>query len=182
MLAGEARALVRPQAPDDRDRLLEASDAQAGPVVAHSGLVVVGLHPSGAEPELVTSLGEELDRRGGLGQHDRMPVVDAVDQRSHPELARDGRDRGQGRRGLPLRREVVGAEDTGVPERLPVLDRAHPVVGGQRPELDAEAEGMARVAHRAQPSGTIVVGLRPARRSRERVSAISRHDSPSERM
>jgi hypothetical protein len=127
VLAREARALVRPHPAQDLERLGEPRDPHARAVVGHARLAIVGLHPAGADPELVATAREQLERRGGLREHHRVAVVDVVDERSDREARRDRGGGGERGHRLPLRVEVVGPEHRAVAERLDPREAHAPV-------------------------------------------------------
>src|SRR5262249_35531634 len=153
VFTGEAGALVRPHALDDRERLFEAADARARRVIGHAGLVVVGLHPARADAELVAAARQELDRRGTLGVDHRVAVVDVVHERAHAEPRRDCGRGGEQRARVPLRAEVIGAEDRRVAQPLVGPDPFGPGVGGGGFGLHGGGErgGHGRMLHYDSP-------------------------------
>ncbi len=124
------------------------ADPDPGRIVGDARLLVVGGHPSGAQPELDPALGEQVEGGDLLGQHDRVPVVVAEDQRSDPQGGGGLGRHGQGHQRPELVLEVVGDEQGRVPE---VFDACGPVrhaaPAGSVGQLDGEAERL----HRSEP-------------------------------
>ena len=87
-------------------------------VVGNAGRLVVGAHPSGAEPGLEPAVAQQVERRELLGEDDRMPVVVVEDESADPQRRGGlggGGDRDDRR---PLVVEVIGDVQRRVAERL----------------------------------------------------------------
>ena len=59
-----------------------------GGVEREAGLLVVGGHPARADAELEPAVGEQVDRRRLVGEHDRVLVVVAEHERADPQRRR----------------------------------------------------------------------------------------------
>ena len=68
-----ARLVRGPDFTDDRDRLLERLDGLAGGAARPAHRLDRVPNPPGTDPQLETTAGEQVDRGGGAGQHDRRP-------------------------------------------------------------------------------------------------------------
>ena len=68
-----ARLVRGPDFTDDRDRLLERLDGLAGGAARPAHRLDRVPCPTGSDPQLETTAGEQVDRCGGAGQHDRRP-------------------------------------------------------------------------------------------------------------
>ena len=101
------------------------------------GLLVVGLHPSGAEAELEAALAQHVEGGRLLGQDDRVPVVVAEDEGAHAQGGGGGGHGGQRRHRGQLVAEVVGHEQGRVAE---VLGPAGLIGPGARRALRGLAE------------------------------------------
>ena len=119
VLSVEVKRPVRMQeALDDLGGLLEAGHPQRGMVVGQTRFVVVRAHPARAEAELETTVAQHVERGRLLGEHERMAVVVAEDERAHAQARRRPRHCGEsGNRG-ELITEVVGHEEGAVAEVL----------------------------------------------------------------
>ena len=87
MGAREVRDLVAQQAPDRLDRLLEQVEPLAGRRERDAVGGVLVERPAGAEAEVGPAAGEVVDRGDGVGEHGRVPVAGAVDERPAPAPA-----------------------------------------------------------------------------------------------
>lgn len=156
------------EALDHLHRLLEPVDPHLGRVVGDARLLVVGAHPTGTETQLEAPPAQQVERRGLLGQHDRMAVVVPEDQGPHAEGTGGGGHGGQGGDGRELVTEVVGHEEGGVAEGLGTAGLIGPRAGGaprRRAELGGEAEP-AVVCHKSHPAPSGAAGaLGPRARS-----------------
>ena len=129
VLAGVAELPLAPQAPHDVDGLAEPGDARLGVGLVDAGDGVVVLQPSGAEAEHEPAFGEQIDRGGLLGQHDRVAEVDAGDERADLEVGRDRR-RGHDRRDRgELVAEVVVDLEAHVAEVFSLAGDVGPLLG-----------------------------------------------------
>ena len=129
---GEQRVLVHPvvvavegerpvgaeQPLDHLHRLLEPLHPHPGRVIGEAGLLVVGLHPSGAQAHFEAALAQHIEGGRLLGQDERVPVVVPEDQRAHPQRGGGGGRGGQGRRRGQLVAEVVRHEQGRVAQVL----------------------------------------------------------------
>ena len=98
-----------------------AADAEAARQLAARAKLddaLARLDRSAAEPELVAPAREQVQRGRGLGEDHRVPVVHVVHQRAHAEPAGHRGRAGEQRHGIPLRAEVVRAEERRVAEGL----------------------------------------------------------------
>ncbi len=117
VLAVEVEGPVRAQeALDDLDGFLEAGHPYRGVVVGQTRFVVVRTHPACAEAELEATVAQHVERGRFLGQHERMPVVVAEDERAHAQARRRAGDSGEGRNGRQLVAEVIGHQQRAVAE------------------------------------------------------------------
>ena len=107
------------QALHDLHGLGEPRDAHARLVERNAGGLVVGGHPTRADPELEPTVGEQVERRHLARAHNRMLVVVAEHERADAQRVGDGRGvRERDRRREVVVDEVVGNEQRRVPERL----------------------------------------------------------------
>jgi hypothetical protein len=141
VLAGERERLGSERAADDGEALEEPVDADAGRVVRDARLLVVADLPAGAETDLEPSVGQDVERRQLLGEHDRVLVVVVEHERTDAQRRRGVGGTLQGRHRGELVGEVVGHRQRAVAERFDLACQLHPLVpaadGGA---LDAEAE------------------------------------------
>ena len=139
----------------------ELGDAHARPRHRHAEPVVLVAHPSGTEPDLEPPVGQHVERRHLLGEHDRVmevagehPAADA--QRRRPRGGhRDRRQRGHvdrsvtGRLGDRTRPEVVvGTEQRGVAEVLGTLHACRTSSAAERLRTPARRTGTVAARHR----------------------------------
>ncbi len=159
--ARRARSNVpSPKAPSMHvEPLDEAVDAHARAVVGDARSLVVGGHPAGAEPDLQPSVGQHVDRRQLLGQHDGVLVVVVPHERADAQGRRRRAAAISAGTGASWSLEVVGHRQHRVPAALHPLGQLDPAraIGGAR-RLDAEPErtGRCRGASRA---ATVVPAL-----------------------
>ena len=143
------------QSLDHLHRLLEPLHPHPGRVVGDARLLVVGLHPSGAQAHFEAALAQHIERGRLLGQDERVPVVVPEDQRAHPQRGGGRGGGGQGRRRGQLVAEVVRHEQGRVAEILGPAGLFGPRAGravGPLAQLGGEAERVA-ISH-----GVIVNG------------------------
>ena len=131
VLAVDRQFVARPVGLQQFDDLTQALDADAGTIHRDAEAFVLGGHPAGAEADLETALGQQVERRHLLGQDDRLMEVDV--EHSAPDAQVGGHRRGG--RHCGDRRHVDGT----VTRRLG--DRAGPEVV-IRGEQRAVAEGL----------------------------------------
>ncbi len=119
VLAVERERARCEQALHDRDRLAQAGDAHAGTVERDACLLVVGGHPSRADTELQSTVGEQVERRHLPRADHRVLVVVAQDERADAQSVGDrGRVRERDRGCEIVLHEVVRHEQRRVSERL----------------------------------------------------------------
>ena len=119
VVAVEGERPVGAQQPlDDLHGLLEPLHPHPGRVIGEAGLLVVGLHPSGAQAHLEAAVAQHIEGGRLLGQDERIPVVVPEDQGAHPQRGGGGCRRGQGRRRGELVAEVVRHEESRVAQIL----------------------------------------------------------------
>ena len=145
--ARERRALVRPDALDDVQRLFEPVDANARGVVVQARLA---RSPPRSSRRRCRIRRDRPRARATVAaarrEHDRVPVVDAVDERARLDARRRGGDRRERDDRIPLgEEEVIGPQDRVVAPALDLPDALRPVVGRKA----------ARAEHR---SGTVSSG------------------------
>ncbi len=87
-LAGEGRPLPAEHRDHDLQRLLELLEAIGERSELDAERCVFPFVPPGADPELGAAVGDDVERRHGLGQHRRMAVGVARDQRTQPDRRR----------------------------------------------------------------------------------------------
>jgi len=84
----EARALLGEHRPSDRQRFLEAVLAPADRRKLEAVARVLRLVPGRADPEHRTSPRDDVERRDDLGEHRRIAVRDAGDERPEQDALR----------------------------------------------------------------------------------------------
>ena len=126
----------------------------------HTGLDIVGLHPAGADTELVTSTRHDLKGCRGLGEDDGMSVVDVIDEGSDLEIFGYGGEACERRCRLPLAAEMVRQKNRVIAHLFDAAGVGLPCGGGQFGDLDSEAE---RMGHDDSLDGVsaVVGGFRP---------------------
>ena len=141
VLAGEGVGAGVEAALDHGDALVHAGHPHAGRVHRDARLVVVALHPAGADAHLEPAAGQHVDGGQLLGQHDRVLVVVVEHERTHLQLGGGVGGGHQRRDGGQLVAEVIGHEQGVVAEVLGLAGQLRPVRSGRRgAELDAEAK------------------------------------------
>ena len=148
MLAREVERLAGEATLDHGERLLEARDAQARPVVRQTQRVVVDGHPPGADAQLHPAVGQQVDRRRLLGDHGRVLVVVAEHEVSDAQRRRRlGGHRDGDHRCERRPDEVIGREQRRVAQILHLARAVAPFDRRRRARaLDTEAE-LAIVSH-----------------------------------
>src|SRR5207302_251544 len=116
--AVEAERLAAPGAPNELDGLLQPRDAHAGVVEADSRLGIVAHVPTGADAQLETPVGEEVDRRRVLREHEWMTEVVAGHESADAERRRRLGSRCKSRKRRELSSEVIRDKKYVVPSRL----------------------------------------------------------------
>src|SRR5205807_7689879 len=134
-----------PRTPNELDRLLQTRDAHPGVVEADSRLRIVAHVPARADSQLETPVGEEVNRRRVLREHEWMTEVVAGHEGSDAERRRRRGSRCKSRKRRELASKVIRDEKDVVPGclrsrcgRMPLGSRA------REAELDPETEWAAR--------------------------------------
>jgi len=96
VLARKRHASTGEEPLDDLQCLRQAVDANAGCVERYARLFVVRRHPAGAQPEIETAVGQQVQRCRFLCQDDWVTVVVVEHQRTDPQ---PGRRVGRGHEG-----------------------------------------------------------------------------------
>ena len=153
VLAVEGRGLLGEQAGQHLAGLLEAVEALLDAAeldAVGAGLLLV---PAGADAELEPAVGDDVERRGHVGQHGGMPVVDAGDQHADAQPLGGLRQRGQRDPALQARPGGVGEDRIEVVERPAGLEDVDVV--GRLPDGSISAQvvfcGEVLKANRTRP-------------------------------
>ena len=145
--AGEVEGTIGEEAFDHIESFFELVDADPSGLLGDTRLLVVGVHPSRAEPELESTARQHIERGRFLGQHDRMLVVVVVHQRADAQLRGRVGCGHQGGYGRQLIAEVIGHEQRREAEVFRLLGLLGPSGrGGGGGELKSEPE-CPRVSH-----------------------------------
>ncbi len=142
MAAGEGERTIRHAATNHLQTFDEAIDADTGGVVLHSCLVVVGTHPSRADADVDSSVGQHVHGGKLLRQDHGMLVVVVEHQGAHTEVFGHLRGDGHCGYGCELIGEVVGHGEHRVTEVLGSPSEVGPRRAGWSGGcLNAEAKG-----------------------------------------
>ncbi len=151
VLALEPTRLPRPERPDDRDRLDEGVDRLLGRLASTAGRLDPVPEGTGTQPQLDPPTGEDVQARGGLGQHDRRSQREVGDVGGEANLAGAGTDRGEQGPGVEVGRLVGVVLDAHVvePHHVGELRELEDLVvpGGVGAREDAELQVEAIVGH-----------------------------------
>src|SRR5215213_3509768 len=105
---------------------LQPGDTHARGIEQDAGLVILVLQPAGADAQLQSTIGEDVDRASGHGQYDGVPEVVVEDEAGETQpLGGDGRSRHRGDRLEPAH-EVVRPTDRVIAERFDAPHRLQP--------------------------------------------------------
>ena len=103
----EGHRILGPQSPDDRQRLVQHRHSCFRTGELDSIAAVLGLVPTGTEPEVEPSAADVVDRHRHLRQHCRVAIGDTRDQATHPRPPHHRGHRGKRRPRLQRRSGVV---------------------------------------------------------------------------
>ena len=141
------RNRLAPQQPlDNSDRLRQPRHPGAGRIEAQPRLVVFGSHVSGAQAELKSAIGQEVDCRRLTGYQHRVAQVIVEHMRANLEACRRLGSADQRRHWRKKVCQVIGHIEHGVAEVLEFPGLLPPLgARGRAPDVHTETEGLHRM-------------------------------------